>query len=1260
MDCGPASLAALLGAHGLPANVDALRAVCATAVDGTSVDDLEEVAFALGLDAEQLVVPLAQVLALAEAHLPAILLTRTLDGYVHFVVAWRIRRGRVDLVDPAVGRRRVRIDELAREAFSHELEVPLDAWAQYALGEEAAAALVRRLQRGGSSAEHARARVAEAQRRGPVDGIGALLAELDPDSPPAVRAAGEDGDGDPLVRVRGAVLIRAPRRREDAEVPASLAHVVAAPRVTPRSQLHALVAAESRSVAVAAGLAALAGCAAVAETVSAQRVLESGAGGGRLAGLALAVAVALLATATFIAAALAAGRRIERRLRERLLARVARLGDGYVRSRPTGDLAERGHAIVLVRAAVELGTRALQRTVEVGAAAIAIVVLAPAAWPAALALAALAMLVPGLLVQRLAEADHRARSAQGAIALQLGDALGAADALRAHRAAPVLRALHAPLLSIWERAVAVVQRRYAAGVLALELAGLLAAASASALALHDGAGAAVALLIGVLGFAATTAAQELALTARRAVPLRNALARVLEPLAAELADPAPDVAVPAPGEGAAIELRDAEIVLGSTPVLRDVTLALAPGEHVAVVGPSGAGKSSLVAVLAGWLKPSAGTLCVDGAPLAGPALARLRRTTAWADGSTRLHRVSLAENADFGAHADAPPAGERLRLVGLGPACDRLGDAAIAADGAGLAATESQRLRFARALGRPGARLVLLDEALGDLPGDERRALVAHARETWRAATLLHVTHDVASAADFDRVLVIDGARIVEDGDPAALAADPESRYGALLASQVRLAARAAARAAGDGAPAPVSAPAPAPAPQASNPPARGVLRGVLGERAVAGPFALALLAGLAATIALVAAADRLGGAVREPGGGQLGWLVEVAALMAASAVATGAGAYLLGRAAVGLGRALRRRALAAAPHADRRTSAVGERIARVLDLEQLEATVLGSGALIGFALVEAAVAGAVLVAVGQPLAAALLALALIGALAAGRTLERRGSTATAARVAATAQLVGRLLALRTVTLQEDPAVERVERSRLLGAVQSAHARVDRGHVAIAAVLPRACALLMLAAVALDPPARPAAAAGVLGAILLALGALEMLGSGIAELAPAAAAVRGARPLLVAPGDDVPDPHGRLRAPEARAEHLLHQPLAANALLGGGCWPPSERQLAEVHARLQSVGLGPLVERMPLGLGQPLGETGWRLSGGERARLVLVRALMTGAHEIVVENALVALDPESAMTVLDALDDEPRPVTLAGASPAPAPPAIAR
>ena len=77
---------------------------------------------------------------------------------------------------------------------------------------------------------------------------------------------------------------------------------------------------------------------------------------------------------------------------------------------------------------------------------------------------------------------------------------------------------------------------------------------------------------------------------------------------------------------------------------------------------------------------------------------------------------------------------------------------------------EGQRVRFGRALMRRQARLVILDEPFRGLDRTRRRELLARARAWWSQATLLWITHDVAETRAFDRVLVIEDGRIVEDG----------------------------------------------------------------------------------------------------------------------------------------------------------------------------------------------------------------------------------------------------------------------------------------------------------------------------------------------------------------------------------------------------------------------------------------------------------------------------------------------------------------
>jgi ATP-binding cassette subfamily B protein len=97
---------------------------------------------------------------------------------------------------------------------------------------------------------------------------------------------------------------------------------------------------------------------------------------------------------------------------------------------------------------------------------------------------------------------------------------------------------------------------------------------------------------------------------------------------------------------------------------------------------------------------------------------------------------------------------------------------------------EGQRVRFGRALLREPARLAILDEPFRGLDRDTRHELLARARDVWQDATLICVTHDINDTMTFERVIVLDAGRIVEDGSPSVLCNQPESRYAALLAAE--------------------------------------------------------------------------------------------------------------------------------------------------------------------------------------------------------------------------------------------------------------------------------------------------------------------------------------------------------------------------------------------------------------------------------------------------------------------------------------------
>jgi ABC-type bacteriocin/lantibiotic exporter with double-glycine peptidase domain len=132
MDCGPASLKCLLEGFGIAVSYGRLREACQTDLDGTSIDTIEVVANQLGLNAEQVMIPVDH-LFLSEAQvLPAIVVVRNPDGSTHFVVVWRRHGGWLQVMDPAVGRRWVPCRRFAEEVFRHELSTLASDWRDWA------------------------------------------------------------------------------------------------------------------------------------------------------------------------------------------------------------------------------------------------------------------------------------------------------------------------------------------------------------------------------------------------------------------------------------------------------------------------------------------------------------------------------------------------------------------------------------------------------------------------------------------------------------------------------------------------------------------------------------------------------------------------------------------------------------------------------------------------------------------------------------------------------------------------------------------------------------------------------------------------------------------------------------------------------------------------------------------------------------------------------------------------------------------------
>jgi ATP-binding cassette subfamily B protein len=231
-------------------------------------------------------------------------------------------------------------------------------------------------------------------------------------------------------------------------------------------------------------------------------------------------------------------------------------------------------------------------------------------------------------------------------------------------------------------------------------------------------------------------------------------------------------------EGVAVRLAGRE-------VLSELDLEIDAGEHVAVVGPSGAGKSTLLGLLLGWHRPCRGQVWVEGSKPLSQVLGDLRRQTAWVDPSVQLWNRTFLANLRYGAEErGGADLGGVLADAALLEVVETLPEglqSSVGESGKRLSGGEGQRLRLGRAMARSGVRLAILDEPFRGLERDRRLHLLAAARRRFRHATLLIVTHEIEDALELDRVLVVEGGKVVESGDPRALAEREGSRFGALL-----------------------------------------------------------------------------------------------------------------------------------------------------------------------------------------------------------------------------------------------------------------------------------------------------------------------------------------------------------------------------------------------------------------------------------------------------------------------------------------------
>jgi branched-chain amino acid transport system ATP-binding protein len=226
----------------------------------------------------------------------------------------------------------------------------------------------------------------------------------------------------------------------------------------------------------------------------------------------------------------------------------------------------------------------------------------------------------------------------------------------------------------------------------------------------------------------------------------------------------------------AFEVEHVSLAFGAHTVLRDVSLAVAPGEAIGIVGPNGAGKSTLLDVVTGEKRPDGGLVRLHGNEI-GREPARRRCLL----GLGRTHQIprpfsglTVLENVLVGAFRGAELRGAAAYAAGL-TALERTGLAHRADQQAGvLGLLDRKRLELARALAT-GPDVLLLDEIAGGLTAPETESLIALLRELHGdGTTIVWVEHVLRALTRIvTRVACIAVGEIIADGPPGAVMADP-------------------------------------------------------------------------------------------------------------------------------------------------------------------------------------------------------------------------------------------------------------------------------------------------------------------------------------------------------------------------------------------------------------------------------------------------------------------------------------------------------
>jgi len=215
-----------------------------------------------------------------------------------------------------------------------------------------------------------------------------------------------------------------------------------------------------------------------------------------------------------------------------------------------------------------------------------------------------------------------------------------------------------------------------------------------------------------------------------------------------------------------VEFRDVWVWYDGRPVLQGINLRIPAGSVVAIVGPTGSGKSTLLHLIPRLLDATSGQVLLDGVDVRRLPLRTVREAVGLVSQDPFLFSDTLRENIAFGAEGDGTrvvEAAEIARLARDVAAFPHGFETVVGEGGVTLSGGQRQRAALARALARD-PRILILDDALSSVDASTEEEIRQALQPVLRSRTVLLVSHRISALRDADRIVVLDGGRVVEEG----------------------------------------------------------------------------------------------------------------------------------------------------------------------------------------------------------------------------------------------------------------------------------------------------------------------------------------------------------------------------------------------------------------------------------------------------------------------------------------------------------------